>query len=247
MDEKNMKEQVRNNFSKAAMQYSAWAKVQERSAAMLVSMLPEERMGSVLDIGCGTGFLTGKVIAKLKPQELTGVDFAEGMAQMCAQQWPESRFLCVDAEEFDPDRKYDAVVSNFTFQWLSDIAGSMRKFYSWIKPGGFFAFCVPVKGSLKELSGVSFHVFPTEEEFLKMLPKADAKLTSDMTVYYDSPVEAVKSLKKIGANYKDRGAPEKKLTRAGLEEYGRIYKDSTGKFPVTYRVLTVVIKKRMTK
>jgi malonyl-CoA O-methyltransferase len=249
LDIKNIKHQIRRNFSNAAEQYSGWARVQEQSASMLAAMLPGVKAETVLDIGCGTGFLTGKVMAKLKPEKLTGLDFAEGMTRLCAQQWPGSKFLCVDAEEYDPGEQFSVVVSNFTFQWLGDLPKAMKAFYSWVKPGGFFAFCVPVKGSLKELSGLSgaFYDFPDETGFLMPLPKPVVRLVEDMTVYYDSPVEAVKSLKKIGANYKEGAGSGKKLTRAGLKEYGRLYKDSTGKYPVTYRVLTVVVKKRKAK
>jgi malonyl-CoA O-methyltransferase len=246
---KTIKEQARNNFSKAAPVYTGNASVQEEAAGILISMMPEEKANSVLDIGSGTGFLTEKVVEKLKAGEFTGVDFAEGMVRVCRQNWPQHKFVCEDAEKFDPGRSFDAVVSNFTFQWLSDIPSAMRRFYGWVKEGGIFAFSTPVKGSLKELKSISgsFHDFPEESELLKGLPGPEKLQIKEMTAWYETPIEAVRSIKNVGANYTAPETDGKKVTRAGLNDYQRLYKGRDGRYPVTYRVFFAVIRKGGTK
>ena len=245
MEIKKIKDQARNNFSNAAESYAEHAGVQEEAAEILVSMLPEQKAAAVLDIGSGTGFLTEKVVERLGAVEFTGVDFAEGMVKVCRQNWPQHKFVCEDAEKFDPGAEYDAVVSNFTFQWLSDIPGAMRRFYGWVKKGGIFAFSAPVKGSLKELKLISgsFHDFPEESLLLRGMPGPEKLQIKEMTAWYDSPLDAVRSIKNVGANYT---APEKergRITRAGLNDYKKVHIGKDGKYPVTYRVLFAVIRK----
>jgi malonyl-ACP O-methyltransferase BioC len=241
MDLKKIKDQARHNFSRAADVYADYAGVQKQAADILIAMISVENTDSVLDIGSGTGFLTGKLMAK----EVTGVDFAEGMVSICRQNWPDHKFVCEDAEKFDPGRSFDAVVSNFTFQWLSDLPSAMVRFYGWVKEGGIFAFSAPVKGSLKELKSISgsFHEFPDEGAMLKGMPGAEKLQIKEMTAWYETPVEAVKSIKNIGANYSSAENDGKKITRAGLNDYREKYGSREGRYPVTYRVLFAVIRK----
>ena len=49
---------VARNFSAAASSYERWADPQRRTARRLMNMLPPTgRVNTILDVGCGTGFL----------------------------------------------------------------------------------------------------------------------------------------------------------------------------------------------
>jgi malonyl-CoA O-methyltransferase len=251
---KNLKEKIRKNFSAAASCYQQWAKAQDRAAGMLVSMLPGIDVRSALDIGCGTGFLTGRLGRKYRNADITGIDIADGMIDSCIKSWPGHRFLRVDAESYRPGKKFGLVASNFTYQWIKDTRGILRKGLNSTATGGIFAFSVPVKGSLRELRSAfgekraPILEFPEKDGFISALRKSGAEILKtrvhDVTVFYDGPVEALKSLKKIGAGFDTgRRLGHIEMSR-GLKKYAIVYGKKSGKCPLTYRVLFAVARKK---
>lgn len=83
--------------------------------------LPEG--GRWLDVGCGTGALTGRVLALADPAHVVGVDTSEGfLADARARMVdPRSTFRAGDARSLPfPDRSFDAVVSGLTLNFVPD-------------------------------------------------------------------------------------------------------------------------------
>lgn len=68
----------------------------------------------VLEIGCGTGDLLNCV----KPSYGVGIDFSQKMIEIAKEKYPELKFFCLDAEEFDLHEKFDYII-------LSDILSSL--------------------------------------------------------------------------------------------------------------------------
>ena len=52
------KELINSRFAKTLSSYDENAKIQKRMAQRLIEFLPSKQFDSVLEIGCGTGFLT---------------------------------------------------------------------------------------------------------------------------------------------------------------------------------------------
>ena len=52
------KKLVRDRFSKNLEKYNEHARIQKRMAERLFSFIPEKKYKRILEIGCGTGFLT---------------------------------------------------------------------------------------------------------------------------------------------------------------------------------------------
>lgn len=245
-----IKKQAQMNFSGAAEAYDLWAGAQREAAEILVSMIPRKKIKNALDLGCGTGILTGLLQEKLSPEELIGLDFAPGMIRHCETKLRRAAFICADIEEFEAIEKYSLITSSFTFQWIDNLRKVLKKCGKWLSRSGIFAFCLPVKGSLYELfnsfgaAKAPFHDFPDEADVIDAL-HGDKKIEiKDIKVYYKSPVEAVKSMKKIGANYRSRAAVAgaQANMRRGLREYEKTYCKENGKCPLTYRVLFAVMK-----
>lgn len=72
---------------------------------------------SVLEIGCGTGELIGKINGKRK----TGIDFSGNMIEEARKQFPEIEFVCCQAEDIQLNEKYDVVILSNVVGYLVDI------------------------------------------------------------------------------------------------------------------------------
>ncbi len=72
---------------------------------------------TVLEIGCGTG----ELIVNIKGREKTGIDFSEKMIEEAKNQFPDTSFYCMPAENITIDRKYDVIILSNLVGYLMDI------------------------------------------------------------------------------------------------------------------------------
>src|SRR5690606_35894357 len=96
------KNKLRHSFGTASVSYDGVAALQ-RSVGMklLEQAVPEILSGTVLDLGCGTGFLTGKLLGFTHIERLIALDIAMPMLQTARQKLGESDklyYVCGDAE-----------------------------------------------------------------------------------------------------------------------------------------------------
>lgn len=96
---------------------------------------------SVLDLGCGTGVPTAKLLTE-SDHRVVGVDVSEGMLRLAREQVPAAEFMHADftklADDFGP---FEAVTAFFSLLMLSkaEIERTLDKVHGWLKPGGYFA------------------------------------------------------------------------------------------------------------
>ncbi len=77
--------------------------------------IPEGR--KVLEIGCGTGFLLDAV----KPEVGIGIDFSEKMLEQARELYPDCKFVCADAHDYQIDDKMDFIIISDTVGYFTDI------------------------------------------------------------------------------------------------------------------------------
>ena len=149
-----MKEAYSLRFSRSAETYERWAVPQRESALELVQLVRPR--GLILDLGCGTGFVSSFLSEDCRP---FGVDISEGMLRVYSSRF-ESAVLG-DAENLPfKDGSFDYVLSNFSLHW-TDLSRSVPEALRVARLG--VGISVPVRGSLK---GIDFP-FPEEEEVLE--------------------------------------------------------------------------------
>lgn len=144
-----------------ARSYDAHAQVQRRVAEDLadrIAALPlVQRLGGevrLLEIGCGTGFLT----EALRQHGLGGdwlvTDVAPAMLERCRQRMGAAGhdFALLDGE--DPaalsGERFDLVCSSLAFQWFADPLASAAGWARRLRPGGALAFTTLVEGTFAE-------------------------------------------------------------------------------------------------
>jgi malonyl-CoA O-methyltransferase len=80
------KHHIADSFSQGAVTYDHYADVQQYAAASLIRKLQEHRRKcpvSVLEIGCGTGFVTTQLLQACPEVHIEAVDISAGMLDVC--------------------------------------------------------------------------------------------------------------------------------------------------------------------
>ena len=95
---------------------------------------------SVLDVGCGTGAIS-KDIAELvgKTGKVIGIDntakFIDS-GKLTYQDTTNLDLIQIDLFDYNPEERYDLIVSARVLQWLSNPKEALLKMKSLLKPGG---------------------------------------------------------------------------------------------------------------
>ncbi len=98
----------------------------------LLNPQPGER---ILDLGCGDGVLTEKLVEA--GAEVVGVDASAEMIDAARARGLDARVI--DGEKLDFDREFDAVFSNAALHWMLDPGAVAAGVFRALKPGGRFA------------------------------------------------------------------------------------------------------------
>jgi SAM-dependent methyltransferase len=119
---------------------------------------------AVLDAGCGTGYLSGKLCDR--GAHVTGVDFAGRMIEIARADHPGIDFRVDSCTELATceDEQFDLVIANYVLMDTPDLLATMRAFARVLKPGGaavlvFSHPCFPQGGATVSDDGkqVSYH------------------------------------------------------------------------------------------
>jgi len=113
------KDQIARQFSRAATTYDTAAQLQNEMAKILINAIPEHATGTLVDLGCGTGWPL-KQLAKSGKYEMTAIDIADGMIDVARQKVPQTNFICCDLESTPlPNAFAHVIFSNAAIQWCN--------------------------------------------------------------------------------------------------------------------------------
>jgi malonyl-CoA O-methyltransferase len=150
------KKKINQAFGNASEDYARNAKLQRITAtelAMRISKYPILSAPRVLEIGCGTGFLTQILYGMYVGADWTVTDISAEMLASCKRMLGKVtniRFQEMDGECPMVDRGFDLICANMTFQWFEDLPGSIANLVDLLNPGGVLAYTTLCHGSLLE-------------------------------------------------------------------------------------------------
>lgn len=249
---------TRLGFERAADTYDANAALQREVGSRLLERLDYVLLqpDTILDLGCGTGAISGQLLRRYKQARVIGVDLALNMVQHTRRRgrWLRRPLgVCADvaALPFRP-QSADMLVSNLMLQWCNDLPLAFRECAQVLKPGGLFTFSTFGPDTLKELRASWGRVdgYTHASQFSDMHDVGDALLQAgfrdpvmDMemiTLTYGEVRGLLRDLKGIGANNatagRNHGLTGKARLQAFLQAYQR-FQLPDGTYPATYEVI----------
>jgi ubiquinone/menaquinone biosynthesis C-methylase UbiE len=134
------------NFTKIATKYENYSLVQKSAADMLIELLAIGKNDDILDLGCGTGYLTRK-LRELTCGKVVGVDVSEGMIAEAKKRMSglDIVFEIKSAEELNYDNSFDVIFCNSSFQWFRNPKLVLKNCYRALRNNGRIGIQAPAK------------------------------------------------------------------------------------------------------
>src|ERR1700761_6813793 len=100
----------------------------------VVQLLNPRQGERILDLGCGTGYLT-HLIAQAGARVI-GIDKSLSMIERAQAAYPDLDFREMPATDFHFDTPFDAVFSNAVLHWVLEKEAAIDQIYHCLRPGG---------------------------------------------------------------------------------------------------------------
>ncbi|WP_319372314.1 malonyl-ACP O-methyltransferase BioC [uncultured Ilyobacter sp.] len=149
------KKKVNRNFSKGAKTYDEYALIQRHMADKLGIFIEDsEEIFNILEIGCGTGIFSEKILDKFPNSNIDFLDISPEMIKNIKDKLgsrEKLNYIVEDIENYKPEKKYDLIFSNATFQWIQNKKELFGHLDSLINYGGLILFSTFGKDTYCEL------------------------------------------------------------------------------------------------
>lgn len=232
---------VSQGFERAAPHYDEAASVQMQVARHLVE---EARHASstpatILDVGCGTGFVAQAAARHWPQAEITAVDSASSMLHEARRKVPDMRLVAGDISTLEFGPSFDLILSSMTLHWLPDPHAALKHWLRWLKPKGRLHVALLAEGSFKEWAdlcaseGAPNGLWPMPPaNFVDDLAARAEKRT--LSIVYPSAAEFLHRLKTLGT-----GTPREGHRPMSVSIMRRLLAKAPRPFKANYEVLYI--------
>jgi malonyl-CoA O-methyltransferase len=248
---------VRHAFDRASPRYEAAAVLQARVGDELLQRLDFFKLApmTVVDLGAGTGRMTGELKRRYKRANVVAMDLAPGMLREARKHMSLFRRfgrVCADARRLPfANASIDIVVSNLMLQWCDDLDAAFAEARRVLKPDGLFTFTTFGPDTLKELRSAWSAVddYSHVNTFIDMHDIGDALVRAGLTepvldveritLTYPDVLALMRDLKVIGAHNVTAGRSRGLTGRGALRKLESAYEPwrRDGRVPASYEVV----------
>jgi ubiquinone/menaquinone biosynthesis C-methylase UbiE len=108
----------------------------------LVDLVSFQKGDDLLEVGCGTGQLTGWLVEHVAPGKVVAIDFSEAMLAKISKKGHDAKILKADACDENlsavlDDARFDQVLCFHSFPHFRDQGAALAILAGLLKPGGF--------------------------------------------------------------------------------------------------------------
>ena len=171
---------IERYFSRFALRYHEHASLQQSIAIELAKRFSDsQEPESILEIGCGTGFLTHPLRERFPQAMIEAIDISpEMLAIVRSQNLPgDVRLFLADMNEYEPSQRFDLVASSTALHWANSLSEIMLRLQRFLVPGGRLLAAIMSSGTLCELHAVRQEIIPNKKPRRK-LPTEEEIATS---------------------------------------------------------------------
>lgn len=253
---------IKSAFDKAAESYDKYAEIQQKVAdGLIASLIPWKEAippEPILEIGCGTGFVTKELIDQFPNRKIIVTDLSEEMLKKCEGNLINSEydltnitFKVLNADELpSDDESFGLIISGSTPHWFKDTSLALQNLSDKLVSGGILLCSFPGNHSFPEwyesclelgLPHTANPLPDVEEVVVKMSmgPMQIDYYENDLYKEFESSLDFFRYLKKTGESYsilnKSLGYKKFKLL---LEHW-----DSKEKLKIKWHVVYVAAKR----
>jgi malonyl-CoA O-methyltransferase len=253
---------IGQRFSAAAETYDRHARPQQALAQSVISMLPEMYPEQILELGAGTGQLTGLLTERFPEVPIDAVDLAEKMIEHSRDKFarfPQISWIVGDAQTYWSGDRYPLIISSSALHWVTDLRATIENIFQCLEPDGTFALGMMLEGTLKELHMLRRDIapektpsltLPTYEETVELLETAgfqiERKKHSEEQILYSDAKIFLKAIHEQGVTGGKVSAGNAPLSRTELSQLVADYQENhasdTGVY-ATYETATFLMSK----
>jgi malonyl-CoA O-methyltransferase len=156
MQMQNPKNKVCDRFNRAAKSYDTLCQVQNNICDLAIQMLRRysSNFNIVVDMACGTGESTKKIVEQLNIATCFAVDFSSAMLDMAKNKLSTSKisWLCCDyATRINVLHQTDLIFCNMGLQWAEDLSSVLQNWRNYLTPHGIIIYTVPLQNNFPEI------------------------------------------------------------------------------------------------
>jgi len=221
LKEKIVKKKIEKSFDKGANSYDKYSMIQKSISGYLELMLEKflkqknlKKEISGLELGCGTGDFSIKLIKKINFEKIHLIDISKEMIGIAKKKikFKNVSFQYMDFDKYKDFRKFDFIFSNMSLHWSEDFY-KLLKFILNEMPKKSFFLCSFLNSSsfnyfkkIEKYEGeIFFNNFPNMKKINKIINSENLFIYQkeiSLKRKFKNPMDFFGYLKRIGANAK---------------------------------------------
>ncbi|MBN1672796.1 MAG: methyltransferase domain-containing protein [Kiritimatiellae bacterium] len=171
---------VRARFTAAAGSYDSYARVQKRVASKLATLMPASPWPRrILEIGCGSGQFTERLLAGGRASTVHAIDVSGGMVREARARLGRDRRLSLavaDLLAFESATPYGLIGSSCALHWITPLQAAMERVAGLLEEGGLLVCALMLRSTLGELHEARLRVAPAKPPLGRLPEPEDVRV-----------------------------------------------------------------------